>query len=1511
MNNMSSAFGGNSGSATIHQGDDVPEIAEIMTEEVGFKGLNRDKRARILSEPWPDHDLPPPYASLLSIASARGLYAAASPNALVIGKTESIRSKIYSQEKEDILNCDSLQTFPHNRLAHVAFASDEACLLVAEQSSPQIVAYDVKGLLVGDSRLKITLSTNAPVRTVAPNPDPSQANLFAILNTDGQLLLANLQGNAELVSGANGPVLAENVSCLAWSTKGKQILAGKADGTAVQIKPDGTVVATIPKPDSVPQDCHLAQIVWTETDVFIFIYTPSSVPEDETPESHYFVVKTNKARNEFTFRKTAVDIVFPMVPRNPAYFHTARLREYGPNLDELVCITATVSSDIKIITKAKTPLSTETDENGAYTITMPDNEALQAAMPMKEDASGDTTAIGLAIDLSSTDPILQPILNDAGITQSEGPLPLLVALNNEGILRVWAIVCNEAVKQKMPYSGFADVKRVREAIGTAMEGEEDMDTTAPQSSSAQNRPAPAASTQAPTFSSASANSGSPFAQQGSSFASPALSSGGFSKPTPIGGETKTSWTSTGFNGNTQTSSGGFGTPSFGAPGFGTTPAIGSNSAPAFGRTGAMGGATQQAAASPAFGKSGFGITPGQSSPFAAAGNSPSSPFASAGSKPASGFSSFANQSGFGAVKSDSKTESPFGKFSGGSGFASAGGSSSSFFGKPDPKPSSAFGQPSATTTFGKPSPISSGISGSSAPSASPFGAAGKSGFKLDSTFQKDETSKDEDKPDDSGFGFGGFGNMLGGGAKKPPQAADKETEMGDDDEDEAVQVQPAREIQKKPQETPPSTLSQPKTTTTPHVSSLFGNQQQQSTTPPTQQKSSTGWSFGNVPSTTPKDTPAPTKFIFGTQPVISTTPALVAKSEPNKPFAPTFGAPRDGEKIPSGKAADTELSPTKMPEAPLPPDPFSKPGYQTGDTSASSLNSKASREADDAPLPPDFVPAGKNAVQSIRTEDSELPPDSLSSDFGESGDDLTGEVSGAEEHESGQSEGEEEEEAEHVQTSPESSFGHAADQSPVASPTGGPFTKVSKVDPQKQTKPLFGELGAPGPIFAPPKPQAHQIQRSPSPVRKTASGDLLRASERSVSAPGGPTSILQQKKLEYQQSPFAVQAGKAREEEKAKETARMDAARRAREEAEARELEPLVDDEDTTIRKELAMEPKPNANLDPFMTIQPVKALQDLSGGRSDIHSQIEILYEDINSMVNTLGINARSLKEYMLYQKTGEQDGSWPSVLSSETPMDAINNELFLTNINGLPAGCTILVHTLDSLQIKDMMAKLDECQHLLTQELTDLRARITAMRRSTQARAQSDNNKHAPLSAEQLSVQQDLRKSSAAVLGNLAQVEEDLVVLRAKLADLAPAEKSGIFGPGSTSQKKPSVEAVINTVTKMTAMAEKKSADVDVLEAQLRKLNVNNKEIERPSTPERRISRKTPATPGSGASSVYLTPESKGARSVRGTPSRNQQIVVSTEDREKWQAKARRRKHVAASLKAVLQAKHEGVAA
>jgi nucleoporin NUP159 len=76
-----------------------------------------------------------------------------------------------------------------------------------------------------------------------------------MVTTNGELLMADLKAG-NLVNGANGPILKNGVSSVAWSNKGKQIVAGLADGTASQMTPDGTQKDQIPRPSDLEGECH-------------------------------------------------------------------------------------------------------------------------------------------------------------------------------------------------------------------------------------------------------------------------------------------------------------------------------------------------------------------------------------------------------------------------------------------------------------------------------------------------------------------------------------------------------------------------------------------------------------------------------------------------------------------------------------------------------------------------------------------------------------------------------------------------------------------------------------------------------------------------------------------------------------------------------------------------------------------------------------------------------------------------------------------------------------------------------------------------------------------------------------------------------------------------------------------------------------------------------------------------------------------------------------------------------
>ncbi|OAX82563.1 hypothetical protein ACJ72_03092, partial [Emergomyces africanus] len=1281
-----------------------------------------------------------------------------------------------------------------------------------------LIAYEVAALMQGNSQPALTLALNgARLRALAPNP--TLAELFAAVTTDGELLMANLQTN-QLIQGPSGPVLKAGEAISSWD----------GDGTAFQMTPAGEMKAEIPRPPDLSGDKHVSSISWLENNVFFIVYTPTSSPEQQ-PESTSYIIN-RQLPDSYTFQKLP-EVCPPWgLERNPAYQFIGRLRGFKPDLKDVLIVSSTTSTDIGLLTNSSKALS---EEGGvpvidAFAVTTMSEDSRRAALPLTDD-SENTSPIGLAIDLSSKEVISSPIPGE-DIQDSGTPLPSILVLNNDGVLSSWWFVYSDSIRQREPYHGLV-----------AAEASQPAHLSEPQ--------------QTPL---------------GKSMMVPQTPKPGFG-PSPFG------------------QAGSFGKPAFGQPStspFGSPSAL--NRAPAFGGPSAL--ASQSPWPSPGFGSSpspnqpavatnSFGsTTPAFGSPNVL-GQRPSgfgqppllgkmptaSPFGS-------GFGAFSGTPGTGGALAGGLATQPFGGSGGGFGsFASAGDSFATMKAT----------QPSGGNIFGK-------------PPADPILSVRRiwpsSGFKPDTT-----TSMVEDNPEEpkGAFSLSSLMNF-----------------------EEPTEAKPAE----KPKISLPSISSLPPKPTIPesqnHLSSvpsttnLFGAPQPSEPLSPVQAKELSSL-FGKLP-------------------------ASVAPKEPEKPSLPPPSLPDESSLSESTVKVEhpSDKEETPMPqtaEPPLPPEPTSKAVYAPGDTSASSSSvSKGSYE--EAPLPPDFIPSTKSESPKEVTT-AALPTESdegESAEFEDSGEEVPGDFSPVEENE--------EQHVQSLKTSPESSFGGYAEKSPDSSI----FTKLpSPAQQPKEPRQLFGEITQP--IFPAPTLPDGRIRltpRSPSPVRRTYVGHTLGAhSLRSTSAPSAPGRALAQRKATLESSMLSKQIKPPVDEE---EDQTEELSRQAqRLVSESQQL--TEDDEDEQLRADLARPLSPAPTLDPFLPHQDYTG-ESLKPG---IPGQIERLYRDINSMIDTLGINSRSLSSFLLYQHTAKESSHkrWLDILQSEQPSDILDESLLLSEVDKLEAGINALDTSLQQQQLQKVEETLDFCQRLFSKDLMTLRGQCSSLRRTIDAHVDTVAISSTPLSAEQATLQHDLRKASTTVQSKLANLEKEISILRAKIADSAKPDSDGTSINGPDRRKtmpRPTVEAVTSTIATMTNMAEKKSGDIDVLEAQLRRLGIDvsgaggtdsgsvryrSREASPFLTPppQHRTLSRIPVTPGSRVSvdgaatsmrSAYHTPESAtrahvrfrgpsllgsaGKKGLLQSISGPSGLVAAEEDAERWMAKNKRRREIVGHVRTAL---------
>lgn len=218
----------------------------LTSQAIGFQTLAGDAKVRLTSA-WSSS--PAPTASLLSIASQRGLVAAAGPDDIIIATTESVRKALQNPKEGD----SDLRAFEPSlripmpmRMSHVAFTADENYLVLSAESGGGLAVYEVQSLLSGSKNTAFELGTGGEaLRALVPNPTAERAELCAVVTSSGKLYLANLKSRS--LSSA----LKDQVISVSWSSKGKQLCAGRGDGSIHQLNPEGQVQAEISKPTDI------------------------------------------------------------------------------------------------------------------------------------------------------------------------------------------------------------------------------------------------------------------------------------------------------------------------------------------------------------------------------------------------------------------------------------------------------------------------------------------------------------------------------------------------------------------------------------------------------------------------------------------------------------------------------------------------------------------------------------------------------------------------------------------------------------------------------------------------------------------------------------------------------------------------------------------------------------------------------------------------------------------------------------------------------------------------------------------------------------------------------------------------------------------------------------------------------------------------------------------------------------------------------------------------------------
>lgn len=227
-------------------------ITLTCAQHLGFKALSQGgagpKKVKVLPKPWPTNSVPPACASLLSIASKPGLLAAAGPEALVVASTEKVRKAFEGNAADNDVVSDFTPdvTIPVPRLRHVAFSADGDFLVISAEDKGGLAVFNPAEIVKGNQAPSRQIDTDQiAVRTLLANPMPEFAQFFAAVLDSGKLAIINVE------DGRTKTLRSDGVTCVAWSTKGKAIVAGLHDGTLAIHITSGDLKGVIPRPPEV------------------------------------------------------------------------------------------------------------------------------------------------------------------------------------------------------------------------------------------------------------------------------------------------------------------------------------------------------------------------------------------------------------------------------------------------------------------------------------------------------------------------------------------------------------------------------------------------------------------------------------------------------------------------------------------------------------------------------------------------------------------------------------------------------------------------------------------------------------------------------------------------------------------------------------------------------------------------------------------------------------------------------------------------------------------------------------------------------------------------------------------------------------------------------------------------------------------------------------------------------------------------------------------------------------
>uniref|UniRef100_A0A8C7XN88 Nucleoporin Nup159/Nup146 N-terminal domain-containing protein n=1 Tax=Oryzias sinensis TaxID=183150 RepID=A0A8C7XN88_9TELE len=398
--------------------DDADSPPERLMKDFQFRQL---KKVEVF-EP-PEH-LPKDRSSLLTVSNKYGLTFVGLDRTFKVYQTQDILSADKADPGFIVKGTPPLATVTVElALHHLALSCDELTLSVCgvAEGNLFLTFYDVRTFINGKSTQKLPFATfrpDVPPGTLVQDLkwNPANVSMLAACLSDGSMMILDV---TDLVKMQAKLPSTSGITCIGWSPKGKQVAAGKMNGTVSQYTPALEEKKVIPCPHFYTSEdpVKALDVLWLRTFAFAVTYAAAD-GSLETPPELVLVSLPKKDEKVDTKYLNFGDIVYGTCTERQHHYFLSHIEDW-----DLVFAASAASIEVSVIARQ--------DDKMWELWTLED--AGRAELRVTE-SNEDTLPLGLAIDYTSQQEIY--ITDEKTLP----PAPTLMMLSTEGLLCSFALV---------------------------------------------------------------------------------------------------------------------------------------------------------------------------------------------------------------------------------------------------------------------------------------------------------------------------------------------------------------------------------------------------------------------------------------------------------------------------------------------------------------------------------------------------------------------------------------------------------------------------------------------------------------------------------------------------------------------------------------------------------------------------------------------------------------------------------------------------------------------------------------------------------------------------------------------------------------------------------------------------------------------------------------------------------------------------------------------------------------